>query len=829
MSRKIVIVGGVAGGASTAARLRRLNEQDEITLIERGSYVSFANCGLPYHIGDEIKDRSKLLIQTPELMESRMNIDVMTDTNVVNINRESKTIGVEVNSEFKEITYDILVLSTGAKPIQVPIEGANLGHVFSLRNIPDMDQIIAYIKENNVKSTAVVGGGFIGLEMAENLKALDLNVALFELGDQVMPGIDMDMAVELHNHMISKGVDLRLKQSIEKIDENTVVSSNGDVVIADMVIMAIGVLPESTLAEDAGLELGVKKAIKTNDVFQTSDASIYAIGDVAEVTHAISEQDVHIPLAWIANRQGRLLADHLNGKQVEKFKPIGTAIAKVFDLNVANTGLNEKVLKSLNKKYHVIHVSGQSNATYYPGATPMTIKVIFSPEGQIYGAQIVGRKGVDKRIDLIASAITFNQKVTDLQRIEIAYAPPFSSAKDPVNMAGYIAQNVLDDEMKMMQINEIDDTPHQVVDVREPIEHEMGHIKGSKNIPLGELRTRLSEIDKDEPVVIYCQVGQRGYNAARILKNEGFDVINLDGGFKLYKQNYLSQPQSPSQSDNSNNDNSNENKSSEEKMINTAQNEEVNQVSLREDRRFVEASGLQCPGPILKVKENLDQMQDGEQLEIHVTDFGFCQDIVSWAKVTGHTVIKNDTEGNKVVAVIQKGQSLPVNVMNDSAGHQLVETKNGATMVVFSGDLDKALASFIIATGAASMGKDVTMFFTFWGLNVIKRPGIKVDKQGLDKMFSQMMPKHAGKLPISKMNMGGMGSKMIKHVMNKKRVDSLEVMIEKAQSMGIKMVACTMSMDIMAVSREELIEGVEYGGVATYLGDTEKSNLNLFI
>lgn len=826
MSRKIVIVGGVAGGASTAARLRRLNEQDEITLIERGSYVSFANCGLPYHIGDEIKDRSKLLIQTPELMESRMNINVMTDTNVVSINKDDKTISVVESSEEKVIAYDILVLSTGAKPIEVPIDGANLGHVFSLRNIPDMDKIIAYIKANNVKSAAVVGGGFIGLEMAENLKAIDLDVALFELGDQVMPGIDMDMAVELHNHMISKGVDLRLKQSIKKINDHTVESSNGDVVNADMVIMAIGVLPESTLAEEAGLELGIKKAIKTNDVFQTSDASIYAIGDVAEVTHAISNQDVHIPLAWIANRQGRLLADHLNGKAIEKFKPIGTAIAKVFDLNVASTGLNEKTLSTLGKKYHVIHVSGQSNASYYPGATPMTIKVIFSPEGEIYGAQIVGRNGVDKRIDLIASAITFGQKVTDLQRIEIAYAPPFSSAKDPVNMAGYIAQNVLEDEMKMMQVNEVDDTKHQVIDVREPIEHEMGHIEGSKNIPLGELRTRLTEIDKEAPVVIYCQVGQRGYNAARILKNEGYDVINLDGGFKLYKQNYLTKPQSPSQPLKADHDNK-VSKSPEEKI--TAQNEEVKQVSLREDRRIVEASGLQCPGPILKVKENLDQMQDGEQLEIHVTDFGFCQDIESWAKVTGNTVVKNETEGNKVIAVIQKGQSLPVNVMNDSNGHQLVETKNGATMVVFSGDLDKALASFIIATGAASMGKEVTMFFTFWGLNVIKRPGIKIEKQGLDKMFSQMMPKHAGKLPISKMNMGGMGSRMIKHVMNKKKVDSLEVMIEKAQSMGIKMVACTMSMDIMAVSREELITGVEYGGVATYLGDTEKANLNLFI
>ncbi|TDM32833.1 CoA-disulfide reductase [Macrococcoides canis] len=808
-----MIIGGVAGGASVAARLRRLDEQDEITIIERGPHVSFANCGLPYYIGDEIKDRDKLLIQTPELMNNRMNINVRTNTEATQINPDNKTVVLKTEHGVEEASYDILILSMGARAIEVPIEGAKQSHVFTLRNIPDMDKIKSYINERNVKTASVVGGGFIGLEMAENLHALGIDVTLFELGDQVMPGMDKDMTKLLETHMVQRGVNLKLKSSIKEINEHNVTADNGEVIQSDMVIMAIGVIPESTIAQEAGIKTGVKGAIKTNDVFETSVKDIYAIGDVAEITHKISQQDVHIPLAWIANREGRLLADHLNGKQIDKIKPIGTAIAKVFDLTAASTGLNERTLKMQGLDYHIIHVSGQSNATYYPGAEPMTIKALFSPEGKIYGAQIVGRKGVDKRIDLIASAMTFNQDIRSLAQIEIAYAPPFSSAKDPVNMVGYIAQNVLDDEMKMVHYDEIENF-NQIIDVREPIEYEMGTIERAKNIPLGTLRNRLADLDKDEPVAIFCQVGQRGYNAARILQNNGFDVVNLDGGYKHYKAMHET-VHTP------------EVKAVEQTQIEERTKKE--QPMKKEDRRIIEASGLQCPGPILKVKENMDEMKDGEQLEIHVTDFGFCTDIEAWAKNTGNTLISNETKDGKVVAVVQKGADLPVNVMNDKEGHQLVETKNGATMVVFSGDLDKALASFIIATGAASYGKEVTMFFTFWGLNVIKKPGVTIAKEGLDKMFSKMMPKHAGQLPISKMNMGGAGARMIRHVMNKKKVDSLETMIEKAQSMGIKMVACTMSMDIMAVTKEELIDGVEYGGVATYLGDTEQSNLNLFI
>ena len=815
MMRKIVIIGGVAGGASAAARLRRLNEEDQITLLEKGPYVSFANCGLPYYIGDEIKDRNKLLIQTPELMKGRMNLDVRVNTEAVNVDHESKQVEIRdvVSGELTHLDYDVLIISTGAKPIIVPMEGKDQSHVFTLRNIPDMDKIKAYVNDNNVKTATVVGGGFIGLEMAENLHALGIQVSLFERGPQVMPSIDEEMAAMVHSHMLDKGVDLRLLESVTAIGKHTVTTSNDEVINADMVILAIGVLPEASLVKGI-VELGVKDAIKTNDTFETSVKDIYAIGDVAEVTHKISEQDVHIPLAWIANRQGRLLADHLNGKVIEPLKPIGTAIAKVFDLSVASVGLNERALKDLGKTYHVLHTSGQSHAAYYPGATPMTIKTIFAEDGTIYGAQIVGRKGVDKRIDLIASAMTFNQKVTDLQRIEVAYAPPFSSAKDPVNIIGYAAENVLSDGMKLVQVTDVHDFKGELIDVREQVEFEVGHIEGAKHIPLGQLRERLDEIDSTKEVLIYCQVGQRGYNAQRILENAGIHAKNLDGGYKLYQQVYGVRK---------------EVKPSVKVEDNTAKISTPNNVT----KRFVEASGLQCPGPLLKVKENIDQMQDGDVLEIHVTDFGFCTDIEAWAKAMGHTVLRNETKQDRVEVEIQKGlhpgNKVPFNALNDANGYQMVENKNGATMVVFSGDLDKALASFIIATGAASYGKEVTMFFTFWGLNIIKKPGVTIKKEGLDQAFSKMMPSHAGKLPISKMNMAGMGARMIKHVMNKKKVDSLEVMIEKAQSMGVKMIACTMSMDIMAVTKDEIIDGVDFAGVGAYIGDTEKSNLNLFI
>lgn len=812
MSKKIVIVGGVAGGATAAARLRRLDETAEIIMFEKGEYISFANCGLPYYIGGAIEERSKLLLQTVEGMSHKFNMDIRNLSEVTKINRQEKTVTIKnlrTNEEYKE-SYDTLILSPGAKPIRPAIPGIDeASNVFTLRNIPDTDKIKSYVETNAIKRAVVVGGGFIGVEMVENLWDLGIEVSLVEMGNQIMAPVDYEMAGILHDHMRAKGVNLVLEDGVKAFQQNgsRVVLNSGKELETDMIILAIGVTPESSLAKDAGLETGVRNTIVVNDTLQTSDESIYAIGDAIQVKDYINKQPTMIPLAWPANRQGRLVADHINGKEVSYKGTVGTSIAKVFDFTVASTGNNEKILTRLGIDYEVVHVHPISHAAYYPGATPIALKLIFNREGDILGAQAIGADGVDKRIDVIATAIQGGLTVFDLPDLELSYAPPYSSAKDPVNMAGYVASNILEENAETVQWHEIDEIVAKgglLIDVREPIEREGGIIPGSINIPLGEIRERLSELPKDQTIYVSCQVGLRGYLAARILMQNGFKVKNVDGGYKTYKFTKSDKQEGASPM--------------KKAMLETAA------VNIGKEIQ-VDACGLQCPGPILKVKETIENMEDGEILNITASDFGFASDIQSWCESTNNTFISSSIDGKTVKASLQKGMGAGVPVAKNNA-----DVKDGSTLVVFSEDLDRALASFIIATGAAAMGKKVTMFFTFWGLNVIKKENTpKVEKEGMEKMFSMMMPKGPSSLPISKMNFGGMGSKMIQHVMEQKNVDSLQVMIQRAQELGIKLIACTMSMDIMGIKQEELLDEVEYGGVATYLGDAEKSGLNLFI
>ncbi len=816
MGKKIVIVGGVAGGATAAARLRRLDETAEIIMFEKGEYISFANCGLPYYIGGSIEKRSKLLLQTVEGMSHRFQMDIRNLSEVVKINRQEKTVTVKnlrTNEQYEE-SYDTLILSPGAKPIRPAIPGIDEAeNVFTLRNIPDTDKIKNYVDTHSIKRAVVVGGGFIGVEMAENLWDLGIEVSLVEMGNQIMAPVDYEMAAILHDHMSAKGVNLVLEDGVKAFQQNgsKVVLNSGTELETDMIVLAIGVTPESSLAKDAGLETGVRNTIVVNDTLQTADENIYAIGDAIQVKDYINKQPTMIPLAWPANRQGRLVADHINGKDVSYKGTVGTSIAKVFDLTVASTGNNEKTLTRLGIDYEVVHVHPNSHAGYYPGAAPIALKLIFNREGKILGAQAVGADGVDKRIDVIATAIQGNLTVFDLPDLELSYAPPYSSAKDPVNMAGYVASNILEENAETVQWHEIDEIVANgglLIDVREPIEREGGIIPGSINIPLGEIREKLSELSKDQVIYVSCQVGLRGYVAARILMQHGFQVKNVDGGYKTYKYTKPAKKEGASPL--------------EKAIAETAATTETKEIKEVKEIQ-VDACGLQCPGPILKVKETIDSMKDGEVLHITASDFGFASDIQSWCENTNNTFISASIEGKTVKASLQKGSGVPT-VKGEAT------VKDGSTMVVFSQDLDRALASFIIASGAAAMGKEVTMFFTFWGLNVIKKENApKVEKDGMEKMFSMMMPNGPSSLPISNMNFGGMGSKMIQHVMHQKNVDSLQMMIEKAQQLGIKLVACTMSMDIMGIKKEELLDGVEYGGVATYLGDTEKAGLNLFI
>ncbi|WP_019243472.1 MULTISPECIES: CoA-disulfide reductase [Bacillus] len=547
MAKKILIVGGVAGGATAAARLRRLDEKSEIILFERGEHISFANCGLPYYIGDVIKKRQALLVQTVEGMSKKFVLDIRNKTEVIHINRERKVViarNLLTGEEYEE-SYDSLILSPGAKAIVPPIEGLQSAkNVFTLRNIPDTDQIKAAVDEQNPQRAVVIGGGFIGLEMAENLAHRGIDVTIVEMANQVMAPLDFEMASIVHKHLKEKGVQLILEDGVKAFSDEgkRVILSSETELESDITILSIGVRAENELAISAGLTVGERGGIVVNEYLQTSDENIYAIGDAVQIQDYLFKHPTMVPLAWPANRQGRIVADNIYGKKTAYKGTLGTAIAKVFDLTVATTGHNEKTLKRLEVEYEAIHIHPVSHAGYYPGASPIALKLIFNKEnGKIYGAQGVGKDGVDKRIDVIATAIKGGLTVHDLQELELSYAPPYSSAKDPVNMAGYVAANVVDGDVRVVHYNQIDQLVNEgalLVDVRDPYERDKGYIPNSINIPLGELRDRLGELPKNQTIYVSCQVGLRGYLASRILELNGFDVVNVSGGYKTYAAVY---------------------------------------------------------------------------------------------------------------------------------------------------------------------------------------------------------------------------------------------------------------------------------------------------
>ena len=540
---KILIVGGVAGGATAATRLRRLSEENEVIIFEKGQYVSFANCGLPYHIGGTIHKRDALLLQTPESLNERYNLDVRVFSEVLSINTTEKKVTVK-NLQSEEIyaeSYDKLLLSPGAEPIKPPFEGINSDKIYTLRNIPDMDKIVE--KTKNAQNFVVVGGGFIGLEVAENLIEAGKSVKLVELGNQVMAPVDFDIASFVHEKAKQKNLELLLNVGVEKFNDKgetiEVFLNDGTSVETDVVILAIGVKPETKLAVDAGLEIGETRGILVNEFLQTSNPDIYAVGDAIEVAHFINNKKVLIPLAWPANRQGRIVADNIVlGNQYKYSGSLGSSILKFFELSVASTGLNEKTLKKIGIPYKTAIVTRGHHAGYYPGAKNMVLKLIFDENGKIFGAQAVGEAGVDKRIDVIATAIKGNLTVYDLPEIEITYAPPYNSAKDPVNIAGYTAENILKGDLEMVNYDDFWDFVKEnnavILDVRTSKEFTGGAIEGAININVDDLRENLQNLDKNKVYAIYCQVGLRGYLANRIMRNNGFRAVNLNGGYNLW-------------------------------------------------------------------------------------------------------------------------------------------------------------------------------------------------------------------------------------------------------------------------------------------------------
>lgn len=734
---KYIVIGGVAGGATAAARIRRNTEQAEIILFEKGEYISYANCGLPYYIGGVIAEREKLFVQTPEAFGKRFNIDVRTRSEVIAIHSADKTVDIRT-SDGKTYTesYDKLLLSPGASPVRPPLPGIDNEGIFTLRNVNDTDAIKSYLQQHKVKRAVIIGAGFIGLEMAENLQEAGAEVAVVEMANQVMAPIDFSMASLVHEHLLQKGVHLYLEKAVASFERTVngleVIFKSGERLPADMVLLSIGVRPNTSLVTEAGLEIGEMRGIKVNDYLQTSDEYIYAVGDAIEFRHPLTDRPWLNYLAGPANRQARIVADNMVfGNKVTYEGAVGTSIAKIFDMTVAASGLPAKRLKQAGIDYLSATIHSGSHAGYYPDALQMSIKITFSPvNGKLLGAQIVGYNGVDKRIDEFSQVIKHNGTVYDLMALEQAYAPPFSSAKDPVAVAGYVAGNILSGKMKPLYWREL---------------------------------------------------------------------------------------QAASSSDSSKVDHSEHSKDSAEAYT-IASSVIPSMKAIK-----VDACGISCPGPIMKLKKSMEELADGERLEIVATDAGFPRDAEAWCQTTGNRFVSVKSGAGKYEVIVEK--STP-----QSSSSEVCREDKGKTFILFSDDLDKVLATFVLANGAAATGKKVTIFFTFWGLNAIKRldkPAVKKDIWG--KMFGMMLPSSSLKLRLSKMNMGGMGARMMRYIMNKKNIDSLESLRTQAIQNGVEFIACQMSMDVMGVKREELLDHVTIGGVATYMNRAEQANVNLFI
>lgn len=817
---KYVIIGGVAGGATAAARLRRIDEQAEIILLEKGKYISYANCGLPYYIGGVIAEREKLLVQTPASFGKRFRIDVRVENEVIAIDPEKKTLTIrKADGKEYEETYDKLLLSPGANPVKPPLEGIDSEGIFTLRNVEDTDRIKAYITDKQVKRAVVVGAGFIGLEMAENLHHAGVAVSVVEMGNQVMAPIDFSMAAPIHQHLIEKGVSLYLEEGVTRFRRTeegiTVFLKSGKSIPADMVLLSIGVRPATVLAQQAGLELGETGGIRVDEHLETSVKDIYAVGDAIEYPHSLTGKPWLNYLANPANRQGRIVADNMAlGNTTSYEGAIGTSIAKVFDMTVASTGLAAKRLKQWGMEYQSSVTHSASHAGYYPDALPLTLKLTFHPKtGKLYGAQCVGYEGVDKRIDQIAGLIKHGGTVYDLMETEHTYAPPFSSAKDPIAIAGYVASNIISGAMPVISWRELAEKKDEVmlIDTRTPEEFSFGTIPGAVNIPLDEMRDRLSEIPADKPVVLFCAVGLRGYLAQRILIGRGYrNTANLIGGYKTYSTAVAPIPAPTA--------------SSPAQPAASAPSQSAQSGSVKEPLR-VNACGLQCPGPIMQVKKAMDSIAPGERVEIVATDAGFARDASAWCATTGNKLIEKKEEKGRYTVLLEKGDeactcpsSLP------AAGGR------GKTLILFSDDLDKALATFVLANGAAATGQKVSIFFTFWGLNVLKKiQKPRTEKDIFGKMFGMMLPSSSLRLKLSKMNMMGLGSRMMRFLMKRKGIDSLESLRSQALAQGVEFIACQMSMDMMGIRREELLDEVTIGGVATYMERADKANVNLFI
>jgi len=823
---KIVVVGGVAAGMSIAARARRLDEFAEIVVFERGRHVSFANCGLPYHIGETIKERDRLMLQTPASLRASLDIDVRNGVEVLSLDRAAKTVHVRVRDTGEEYdeSYDALALTPGAEPVRPNLPGIDLPSVHVLRRIGDMDAIKAAVdgdgdraRTGGVGHAVVIGAGYIGLEMAENLHERGVQVEVVEMAEQIMPPIDREMTTAMENYLRAHGITLHLGTAaaafaLKDNGRTQVELKNHTVLETDLVILAAGVRPSTHLAAAAGIDLGPRGGIAVDQHMRTSDPSVWAAGDAVEVEHTVLPGSWLIPLAGPANRQGRVAAENICGRATVYESTQGTSVVKVFDMVAGGTGASEKQLVAAGIPFQTVTTHPHGHAGYYPGTAMMHVKLLFSPaDGAILGAQIAGFDGVDKRLDVLATALRGGQTVYDLENLELAYAPPFGSAKDPVNMAGFMASNVLRGDLELWYASDYPEATDgaRIIDVRGPDEFAIWHLPGAENVPLASIRQAQSDWDRSTPIRLYCSVGFRSYLAYRSLVQRGFtNVRTLSGGLTTFRAFHDLAPHEVD---------------SAAPVISYAETAPGAAAAATGVQVDLDCTGLACPGPIMALQKKIAQLSPGDEVLAHVSDAGFRLDAPAWAARNGHELVSMTPEGPGFAALFRKGAP-------GGIGGPAARIKDKKSFVVFSGDLDKVLASFIIANGAVAMGDEVSMFFTFWGLNALRRSDPpKVSRAPMDRLFGAMMPSGPDQMKLSNLNMLGGGTAMMKKIMRDNQVPSLPDLIGSARASGVRLVACTMTMDLLGIRQDDLIDGVELGGVAMFLGEASQSNGTFFI
>ncbi len=823
--KRILIIGAGAAGASAAARLRRLDESAAITVLDKSPDVSVATCGMPYYIGGEITDRSRMALHTPATLGGLLNLTVVSDTEAVAIDRATRTVRARHAATGAETTYgyDKLVLATGAAPLRPEMPGVHDERVRVLRTLADMDGIRRAAAD--AKRVVIVGAGFIGLEMAEQLRHGGREVTVVEMAPQVLPPLDPDMAAPVYAALADAGVTTLLDEGVtafEPAGEALAVKlRSGKSLTADLVILAAGVRPDTKLAGDAGLTLAKRGHIVVDEFLRTSDADIYAAGDAVELFDRQTGERSALPMGGPANRQGRAIADAIAAPESARPYPghVGTAIARVFGIVAATTGLSEKRLQAAGADYRRTIVTDYNHASYYPGATPITLKVLWhAADGRVLGAQAYGTDGVDKRIDIVATAIAGKLTVDDLADLELCYAPPFGSARDVVNTAGFAAQNA---RRGLVTVRDTLPADTAVLDVRPAEMAAISPIPGAVNIPLPQLRGRLGELDRTRPITTACAMGKTSYFAARILRQNGFtQVVSLAGGLKQLKAGSPAGT-APAATPVPN--------SCHTATCSTPSAMTASPASPTPATVTLDACGLACPGPLLKVRDAAATLAAGQTLEVKASDPGFARDIAAFCKSAGFALASCTADKGVITARLAKAGEVAGGGIPTAA--PATGRRKGATLVVFSGDWDKVMAALVIANGAAAMGGPVTMFFTFWGINALrKEQAVPVSgKTLLDKMFGLMMPRGLGKLGLSKMNMGGLGNPMFTWRMKQLNLPNPHGLMDTAKKSGIRIVACSMAMEAMGIKKDELLDGVEIGGVADYLGAAEEAGTNLFI